>query len=167
MEAVPFDMPMPVAAARMSQKNPATLKANIPGFERLLDHNPNARIVWQHIGWDNTGEMTIELLRRLLKAHPNLYIAFRSAERIQDDTGNSIPNRIVGGDLKIKPEWMEFFKEFPDRFVVGTDEFIPIPGDTTKIPQSFEETWRLMAQFPPELAAKIGRENAIRIYNLQ
>ena len=81
--------------------------------------------------------------------------------------GNPMPNRIVDDNLKIKSEWQDLFQEFPDRFVIGTDESIPNEGDTTRYPQSFEETWRILDQLPPDLAGKIGRENAIRIYNFR
>jgi len=52
--------------------NPASLHENITAFRRLLDHNPRARIVWVHAGWDLTGERTVALMRSLLEAHRNL-----------------------------------------------------------------------------------------------
>jgi predicted TIM-barrel fold metal-dependent hydrolase len=163
MEAVPTDVPIP---AGFSGNNPSTLRANIPGLERLLTHNQNARIVWQHIGWDNTGQMTVKLLRRLLKTHPNLYLALRVEERLFAMDRSPMPNRIVDERWQIRQEWRAFFEEFPDRFVIGTDEFFGVPGRSRQAPQSFEETWRILDQLPPALAAKIGRENAVRIYNL-
>ena len=66
MEAIVNRRPMPENLQRASDKNPKTLEPTIPAFERLLTHNRKARIVWQHIGWDNTGDMTPELLNRLL-----------------------------------------------------------------------------------------------------
>lgn len=162
MEAVPEDMPKPEG---LNDKNPDTLKANIPAFERLLSHNLKVRIVWQHIGWDNTGNMTVALLRRLLKDHDNLFLALRVEDRpMMVGSRNPMPNRIVDENWKVKNEWLELFKEFPDRFVIGTDEFFGTPG--TKSPQSFEETWRLMEQLPEGLAKKIGHDNAARIYGL-
>ena len=69
MEAVPKDIPTPVSMLKASSRNPDILKANIQGLGRLLVHNRMAKIVWQHIGWDNIGYMTIELLTDLLKQH--------------------------------------------------------------------------------------------------
>ncbi len=162
IEAVPEDMPKPEG---LNDKNPDTLKANIPAFEKLLLHNTKARIVWQHIGWDNTGNMTTALLKKLLKAHDNLFLALRVEDRpFMIGSKTPMPNRIVDGSWKIKSEWLELFKEFPDRFVIGTDEFFGPPG--TKSPQSFEETWRILEQLPDDIAKKIGHDNAARVYKL-
>jgi predicted TIM-barrel fold metal-dependent hydrolase len=165
-EAVPADIPLPAGFDRVSQSNPTTLKATIPGLVRLLAHNRNARIVWQHIGWDNTGHMTVELLRRLLTAHPNLFLALRVEERPFTMGGSPMPNRIVDRDWRIRAEWRKLFEEFPDRFVVGTDEFFAGTDRSGRSPQSFEETWCILDQLAPELAARIGRQNAARIYNV-
>jgi hypothetical protein len=70
MEAVPQTMPLPTPLK--SPPHPAQLRANIEAFGRLLAHNPRARIVWAHAGWDNTGYRTPEFCYRLLRKHPNL-----------------------------------------------------------------------------------------------
>ncbi len=165
MEAVAQDIPLPKGFS--APPNASVLHENITALERLLSHNRGARIVWQHIGWDNTGHMTVDLLRRLLKAHPNLYLALRVEERWLTVGGSPMPNRIVNENWKIRPEWTLLIAEFPDRFMIGSDEFVGIPGRTPRRPQSFEETWRILGQLPGALAAKIGYENAARVYNLR
>jgi hypothetical protein len=167
MEAVPRDIPTPNGFNRVSSLNPSYLQANIDSFERLLSHNRKTRIVWQHIGWDNTGYMTISLLRKLLNKHPNLYLALRVEERTTTVGGESMPNRIVDKNWKILPQWLEFFKQFPDRFVIGTDEFFGIPGKSRRSPQSFEETWQMFNQLPDDLKRKFGRTNPVEIYNIK
>ena len=77
-----------------------------------------------------------------------------------------MPNRIVDGQGKITAAWRALLEEFPDRFVIGTDEFFCVPGNASAAPQSFEETWRILEQLPADLAKKIGRENAERVYGL-
>ncbi|MBI4178471.1 amidohydrolase family protein [bacterium] len=167
-EAVPENIPTPENLRRACSANPGTLPATIPALERLLSHNQTARIVWQHIGWDNTGYMTVGLLRNLLNLHPNLFLALRAEERLnQVGDGGPMPNRIVDEDWRLKPEWLDFFREFPDRFMIGGDEFIAgKSARAPKFPQSFEETWSLMDQLPDDLAQKIGRDNAARVYRL-
>jgi len=170
MEAVPEDMDLPEGFNKISPNNPPILHANIPAFERLLAHNRKAKIVWQHIGWDNTGYMTIELLRRLLETHPNLYFALRVVEKRQYDTaGRPISNRIVDDSWKIRPEWLKFISDFPDSFMIGTDNFfgsaIYGPGGQP-LPQTMKETWSIVDQLPPELVEKVGRDNAVRVYHL-
>lgn len=161
-EAITKDMPCP---ENLPKKNPAILKANISGLEKLLSHNPKARIVWQHLGWDNTGERTVDLSRRLLKAHPNLFLAVRVEKRPMQIGGKTpMPNRIIDRDGKIKPEWMELFKEFPDRFVIGTDEFFNPNGGSPEPIESFRSTWKILDQLPDNLKKKFGGDNAKAIY---
>lgn len=160
------------AFSRASPNNPPTSLRNIPGFERLLAHNREARIVWQHVGWDNTGHMTVDLLRRLLQAHPNLYMALKI--RINDFARQPMRNRPVDGKWNIKEEWMAVFEEFPDRFVMGVDEFINVawdsqgsaPGDLSGGAREPFKGWSLLQQLPLELRRKVGRDNATRIYRL-
>jgi len=173
-EALPENINLPEALGRASPNNPPTLQGNIPGLEHLLAHNRQAKIVWQHIGWDNTGHMTVELLRRLLQAHPNLYMALKI--RMNDFAGQPMRNRIVDGDWKVKQEWLELFEDFPDRFMIGTDEFIRVTSDSQG-PAAYRPDeagarvqlsgWSILQQLPVEVRQKIGRDNAARIYNLE
>ncbi len=160
MEAVEHDVELPEAFA--SPPNPPRLSANVEGLERLLSHRPAARIVWVHIGWDNTGHMTTALLERLLKAHDNLYLSLKVVERAGLQKAENRP--VAGGELR--PEWRALIAAFPDRFVLGADEFYSPPGATGHMPRSTEATWLLLSQLPPELARAVGHDNAIRIYRL-
>lgn len=167
MEAIVKRRPMPDNLLRASAKNPKTLEPTIPSFERLLAHNRKARIVWQHIGWDNTGEMTPELVGRLMSDHPNLNIALRVESRLQQvGNGGAMPNRLVDRSGVLKPEWLQLIKKFSDRITIGSDEFF-FPIESKRPNQSFVETWSLLDQLPTELAQKLGNENARRIYNLK
>ena len=167
MEAIVKRRPMPDNLQRASDKNPDTLEPTIPAFERLLGHNPKARIVWQHIGWDNTGDMTPELLDRLMSGHPNLHIALRVEKRTQQvGNGPEMTNRLVDEKGKLKPDWLALIVKFPDRVTIGTDEFF-FPVESERPSQSFKETWPLLDQLTPELARKIGSANPRRIYALK
>ena len=124
MEAIVKRRSMPENLLRASDKNPNTLEPTIPALERMLEHNRKARIVWQHIGWDNTGDMTSELLNRLLSTHSNLYIALRVENRTQQvGNGPSMPNRLIDEKGRLNPEWLTLIKKFPDRMTIGSDEF--------------------------------------------
>ncbi|MEK7689726.1 MAG: hypothetical protein AAB425_01770, partial [Bdellovibrionota bacterium] len=80
VEAVITRQPVPKALASRSPNNPATIQPTISGLEKLLAHNRNATIVWQHIGWDNTGHLNVKLLRGLLTRHPNLFLALKHVD---------------------------------------------------------------------------------------
>lgn len=167
MEAIVKDTPTPSNLRKISTHNPSTLKANIPAFERLLKHNRKANIVWQHIGWDNAGQMTIELLSRMLDDHPNLYIGFKIEERpFQVGTREEMPNRMVDRKMNLKKDWILFFKDYSDRLLVASDQFVGIPGRTVSPPQYLEYTYGPMKQLPADVLRKVGRDNAARLYNL-
>ncbi|HEY2987488.1 MAG TPA: hypothetical protein VGL11_07165 [Candidatus Binatia bacterium] len=115
MEAVPQDMAFSRRAS--GGRNPETLRENISGLERLLAHNRKARIVWAHAGWDLTGERTVPLMRSLLEKHPNLYMS------VKLDESGSRPTSPFDPDDGLKPGWLTMLRDFPDRFVIGSDQF--------------------------------------------
>jgi len=153
MEAVPQDMPLP--AGLKSPPNPPRLHANIAAFERFLSHNPRAKIIWAHLGSDNTGYRTVELDRRLLLEHPNLYMEIKTDPRAP---GLNYP---MTEDGKIKPEWLKLFNDFPDRFVIGSDQHYPEPKGQDR---RWQEAVLLFNQLPAGVRKKIGTENVAALY---
>ena len=152
MEALPQDIPAP---ADLKPPNPPQLHGNIAALERLLAHNPRAKLIWAHAGSDNVGFRTPELSRRLLAAHPNLYM------EIKYDPG--FPGKdppIVDG--KLKPEWLKLYSDFPDRFLIGSDQHFDPPA-TVPLARA-QQNALLLDQLPPELRRKIAMENPLRIY---
>ena len=155
MEAVPEAMALP--AGLSSPPNPPRLAANVDALERLLAHNPRARIVWAHAGWDNTGYRTPALCRRLLRAHPNLYMDVK----VDPANPGKNPPLADGASGALRPEWLELFRDFPERFVLGSDQHYPEPAAGL---ERAEAVRRLFAALPPELRRKMGMENAARLY---
>jgi predicted TIM-barrel fold metal-dependent hydrolase len=167
MEAVPADMPMPANLRSACTQNPETLPASIPALHVLLDHNPRAKIVWQHVGWDNVGFMTPTLVRDLLEAHPNLYVALRVEERtLQVASSAPMPNRLVAASGAVDPDWLALIVAKPERFVIGSDEFVSPEGSPTNGIRSFARTWDLLEALPPEVQSQVGGDNARALYHL-
>jgi len=138
--------------------------------ERLLAHRRDARIVWQHVGWDNLGEMSVHLLRGLMSKHPNLHLSLRIEVRPGQvgSRGVPMPNRIVDEAGNIRPEWLALIREFSDRVMIGSDEFVgPSGGLTTEPHASFQTTWNMLERLPEDLRKKVGGENAARVYRLK
>ena len=160
MEAVLHSMPIPADWHAKPLPEPPQLHPNLAAFERLLAHNPRARIVWAHAGWDNTGDRTPELTRRLLQAHPNLYMELKNDPLA---VGKN-PFLTDGSTGNIKPEWLKIFDDFPDRFVIGSDQHYPEPKNE---PQRWEAVVLVLNQLPADLRRKFAAENAIRIYKLK
>jgi len=161
MEAVSRDGPMPSFRSRRDRRaaaegsNPANLAANVPAFERLLAHNRKAAIIWAHAGWDNSGERTVETMRRLLAAHPNLYMALKFDSRVPGKTP------VMSSD-RIRADWLQLLRDFPDRFVIGSDQFYDEdPGRRIGLVRPFIDA------LPSHLASAVGRGNALRIFRLQ
>lgn len=162
MEAVPRDMPLPDDGRLKRGNTPAQLKANIAAFERLLDHNRKTKIIWAHAGWCNTGMRTVKLMDDLLGRHPNLYMTVKIGRDSMEETRPFLRGQ------KMKGEWMELLKKYPDRFMIGSDQFyLPPLSKMRQPPGRLDPTIAFMAQLPPELAEKIGRENPIRVFKLQ
>ncbi|MFC1884395.1 amidohydrolase family protein [Thermodesulfobacteriota bacterium] len=162
MEAIPRDMPLPDRMILLrSQRNPQFLRENIKAFERLLSHNRDAKIIWAHVGWCNTGYRTPELCGEMMKRHPNLYMSFKLSRESVHET-----RPLKKGRQNIKPEWLRLIRKFPGRFIIGTDQFYSQPGGRQIGPQKTRDTRIFMDLLPPELARKIGIENPKRIFNL-
>jgi predicted TIM-barrel fold metal-dependent hydrolase len=151
-EAVPQDMPLP--SPLKSPPNPPTLHSNIEALGRLLAHNRHAKIIWAHAGSDNTGFRTPDICRRMLAAHPNLYM------EIKVDPTSPGKNPPVA-DGRIKPDWLQLYRDFPDRFMIGSDQHYP---EATG-PQRWQAAIQLLDQLPADLRTRIGTQNPLRIYD--
>jgi predicted TIM-barrel fold metal-dependent hydrolase len=163
MEAIPEDMPLPKVKRLESPYNPRFLRANIPAFEKLLAHNRNAKIIWAHVGWCNTGRRTAALCAELLERHSNLYMSFKIS---RDSMGETRP---LKEDFTIKTDWLELIRAYPEQFLIGSDQFYVTPKSNVQVgpPQKEKEgTGRLLALLPPDLGHKVGVENAVRIFKL-
>lgn len=166
MELIPEDMPLPPRPGLKKPPNPDRIKANLEAFERLLAHNRQAKIVWSHAGWDITGTRNIPTMRRLLKRHPNLYMSLKLAEKV------GVPaSRPLDANGQLKEPWLALLQEFADRFMIGTDAFHDGGNDWAASPHTpaaglVDLPARLVSQLPPDLARKVGYENAQRLYKL-
>ena len=161
MEIVTEDMETPTELPGQNGKNPDKIKENLSKFEKLLKHNREAKIVWQHIGWDNTGKMTPALLKQILESNPNLYLSLRDAKK---ETGNNSP---TDADGKLKNDWLKLIKEFPDRFVVGSDFFYGGAYVNRPFPDSRGSTRNIINQLSFSLAKKLAYENVEKIYGVK
>jgi hypothetical protein len=133
MEAVARAQAVHQRFRTLSSRNPTSLQENIAAFERLLAHNRQAKIVWAHVGWDNTGDMTTTLLRRLLAAHPNLYLQLK----IDNPPATFPQNRVLDPADRLKADWLALMRDYPDRFVLGPQDRdrerrCPVPARTMR-----------------------------------
>jgi predicted TIM-barrel fold metal-dependent hydrolase len=157
MEAVPAPMKLP--AGLTMPPHPPQLHENIAAFERLLNHNPQARIIWTHLGADYTGLRTPDLCRRLLQRHPNLYMEVK-VDPLKPGFNSLLPE---SGGGPIQPEWLRLFLDFPDRFLIGSDQHY---GPTDELFTGWPR-WAaavgLLNQLPTEVRNRIALDNARRL----
>jgi len=166
---VPIDLHMEAVPKRMrvsshvkGTNNPSHIEANIDAFERLLSHNPRAKIIWDHVGWDNTGYRTTQLIDKMMAKHPNLYMSFKIS--LNDSKAENVP---IEKGVGLKEDWIALIKKYPDRFIIGADQFYLSPQMKGRIGQpSVDSTNRFFNQLPPDLAKKVGTENALKLFNI-
>ncbi len=88
-------------------------------------------------------------VRRLLELHPNLWV----------ELALRTPDVAPGGQLN--PAWAALFADYPDRFMIGTDTWIP--SQWTRLPSLMGEVRAWLRQLPPELALAVAYGNAERV----
>ena len=168
LDVLPEDMKAPEWLS--SPPNPQILRGNLAAFERLLAHNRKAKMVWAHAGSDMLGHWTTELSRRLLEKHPNLYMSLRMAP------GRAPQNHPLTRSNEIRPGWLRLLQDFPDRFVIGGDQFLAPPSlkgggpgmiFSQRAPMIRERTKAFLSALPADLSRKIAMENAMRLYRLK
>ena len=161
-DLVPDDMDRPDLPI-FNDKTPISLKGNLAGFERLLAHNPRAIIIWAHAGTDPLRTRHIEIQRRLLRQYPNLMMSLRLAAK-----GNLSPVIALDAETTFKPSWVELFKEFPDRFVLGTDYFHgPVNAPSRGPEESALANYQAaLKKLPRDVGEAVAYKNAVRLFKL-
>jgi len=135
------DLPVPRRMVQLAKQYKILLHAHsdADAIERLFRQDPEARILWAHAGFERP-----DRVRELLRKYKNLWadLAFRT------DHGS-------GG--KPPPEWREAFLEFPDRFMVGTDTYVPERWHYVPEHASWSRSW--LSTLPPDVAERIAYKN--------
>jgi hypothetical protein len=105
----------------------------------------------------------------LMDTHPNLNVSLRIV-------GPPAPfqnKTLAGGGLE--PAWADLLTRHADRFVIGTDSFMvarSVRGSSSGITfaqrntPKLEATMQFLALLPPDVARKVGRANAERLYKV-
>ena len=112
-------------------------------IEKLFAFDPNAKILWAHTGMDEP----IERVAQLLNRYPQLYgeLSYRSG--------------VSGG---LSAEWHELLLQFPDRFVYGSDTWVPSRWAEVKSLTSEARDW--LSTLPAPVAKNIAYRNAERLF---
>jgi hypothetical protein len=140
------DLPIPRRIVQLAKQYGLLLHAHsdVDAIERIFQQDPGARVLWAHSGFEQPAKV-----REMLRKHKNLWadLAFRS------DQGS-------GG--KVTPEWREAFLEFPDRFMVGTDTFVPERWHYVPEHAAFSRGW--LSDLPADVAERIAWKNGETLF---
>jgi len=135
------DLPVPRRMVQLAKQHGLMLHAHsdADAVERLFAQWPEARILWAHAGFERP-----ERVRAMLRKYRNLSaeLAFRT-------------DHAAGG--KVVAEWREAFLEFPDRFMLGTDTYVPERWHFVAEHARWSREW--LKDLPPDIAERIAWKN--------
>jgi Amidohydrolase len=120
--------------------------ADEEAVEILMRHNPRARIIWAHTGFG----LPTERVSAMLTKYPALWGELSYRGGITDGTG------------KLTPEWRALFERYPDRFLLGSDTWIPERWAAYGDIMAGYRAW--LEQLPPKVAAQIAHGNARALF---
>jgi predicted TIM-barrel fold metal-dependent hydrolase len=69
---------------------------------------------------------------------------------------------ITDGSGKLTPEWRGLFERYPDRFLLGSDTWVPERWASYGEIMAGNRAW--LAQLPPDVARQIARGNARALF---
>ena len=140
------DLPVPRRVVELARQHKLFLHAHsdVDAIERLFRQDPGARILWAHSGF-----VRPEDVRAMLLKHKNLWcdLAFRT-------------DHIVNG--KPAPDWRALFVEFPDRFLLGTDSYVPERWFFVTGHAKLARSW--LADLPAAAAEQIAWRNGDALF---
>ena len=113
--------------------------------EKLFEVDSRVRIVWAHAGMSEPPAT----VGRMLGRYPRL-------------TAELSYRNVVLSDGRLDPQWRALFLEFPDRFIYGSDTWIP--SRWADVVPMATATRRWLSQLPAEVAEKIAFGNAESLF---
>lgn len=126
-------------------------------LEEALAAHPRTRFIWAHAGTsaeihryqDEIAQLD-RIVGELLKAHDNLYI---------DLSWTVLEPYLLQQDGKPSPRWLALVKEYPERFMIGSD----LVGRFDNLGQNIRRFDPFLDALPEEVADKVARSNLLAI----
>ena len=140
------DVPQDVAALAVGRNLLLHVHSDADALEQLLAVRSDITVLWAHAG------MTASAARvqRVLDAHPNVWVELA----LRTDVA-------PGG--RLDPDWAALFARYPDRFMIGTDTWVP--SQWTRLPALEADVRAWLGQLPADLAQAIAYGNAAQLFN--
>jgi hypothetical protein len=120
--------------------------ADDEAVEILMRHNPRAKVIWAHTGFGLASDRVAAMLAK----YPKLWgeLSYRGG--------------IVDGSGKLTPEWRALFERYPDRFLLGSDTWVPERWASYGEIMAGYRAW--LVQLPPKAAQQIAHGNARALF---
>jgi hypothetical protein len=114
-------------------------------IEKIFALDPQAHVIWAHTGMSTS----VDRVESLLARYPQLYgeLSYR--------------NGITQGDA-LTPAWRALFTRYPDRFLLGSDTWVP--ERWPEVPEIMESYRAWLTQLPREVAEQIAWRNGSRLF---
>lgn len=115
------------------------------GVAELAALRTDAKVLWAHAGM-SASPATID---GLLARYPNIWVE------------TALRTDIAPGG-RLDPEWAALFAQYPDRFMIGTDTWIP--SRWPQLPRLMADVRTWLRQLPRDLADRIASGNAEALF---
>jgi hypothetical protein len=135
------DLPVVRRVVELAKQHGLMLHAHsdAEAVERLFRQDPDARIIWAHAGYESTSRV-----HELLKRYPTVWVELSSRGDVASN------DRLAG-------EWRTLLLEFPDRFMIGTDTFVPDRWSMIGSHAAAVRTW--LTDLPSQIAEQVAYKN--------
>jgi predicted TIM-barrel fold metal-dependent hydrolase len=124
-------------------------------LDRMLAAHRKSTIVLAHGGEGPPGR-----LDRLLLRNPNLFVDlsgmhFQRTPALASETG------------PLDPGWKALIEKMPERFMIGVDVWAARLFEPSMLDRLFLWTRRILGEFRPDIAERVGHRNAVKLYRLE
>ena len=115
-------------------------------IERIFALDPQARVVWAHTGMTTAPARVDRLLGRYAQLYGEL----------------SYRDGITQEDGVLTPAWRALFTKYPQRFLLGSDTWVPQRWPA--VPQVMQSYRAWLSQLPPDVAERIAWSNGATLF---
>jgi hypothetical protein len=155
---VPADDPLLVEAYRQAGRQGVPVvvhqeAAYVGELERALRAAPDTTFVWAH-----AGHGPASVLRPLLARYPNLY-----ADLSARTPWIGARTVLTDPSGELWAEWADLLAQYPDRFLIGFDLFVPMHYRLAYVRDTVEYYRGLLGRLGPAASEAIGYRNAERL----
>jgi len=131
---------------------------------RLAESNREGQLMLAHCG----STATADDIRSFLEKNANVVcdLSYRSPPML--DVTQCVADRIIFSESRgLVPAWKRLILDYPDRFMVGVDEFGRLPEKWNYYAETVQNIRvGLLANLPGDVAERVAYKNAQKLFNL-